>query len=602
MAILTVGVGQEYATLSAAIAVSQNGDTIDIQAGTYTNDFAEITDNITIQGVGGMVSLVATAQPPNGKAILVTDGNDTINDVSFSGATVPDANGAGIRYQSGNLVLNDDYFFNNQEGLLAAANPAGSITINDTEFANNGTGSGNTHNLYVGEVGTLTIENSLFTGVDAGHEIKSRADNTIIENNRIIDGSNATASYSIDIPDGGNAIVENNIIEKGINAQNESIIHYGGEGGPYANSSLTISNNTIIDDSPLTPNGLLNQTDITATITNNQLYGIAQAQLTAGPANVSGNTVLATEPTLDFSPPYLNITTPSTPAVPDDFNGDGTSDILWQNTDGTVGTWEMEGSQILAETGFGQVANSWQIVGTGDFNGNGISDILWQNTDGAVALWQMNGTQTPTESVVGQAGSGWQVAGTGDFIGDGNDDILWRNTNGAVGLWEMDGTQIVKEASVGQADNSWQIVGVGDFNGDGKSDILWQNTNGTVGLWETNSTPTPTESVIGQVGSGWSIAGVGDFNGDGKDEILLQNTNGSLETWEMNGTQVLTQAIAGQAGPGWQIAGIGDYNGDGKSDILWRNTNGAIAMWETNGAQPPTQATVGQADTSWHIA
>jgi hypothetical protein len=28
----------------------------------------------------------------------------------------------------------------------------------------------------------------------------------------------------------------------------------------------------------------------------------------------------------------------------------------------------------------------------GDFYGNGISDILWQNIDGQVAIWQMNGT------------------------------------------------------------------------------------------------------------------------------------------------------------------------------------------------------------------
>jgi hypothetical protein len=305
MAILTVGPGQQFSTLSSAIAASHNGDTIDVQAGTYTNDFALINDNITIQGVGGMVNLVATTAPPNGKAILVTNGDITINDVSFSGTTVPDGNGAGIRYESGNLTLNDDYFHDNQDGLLAAANPQGSITINNTEFSHNGTGDGSTHNLYVNEIGTLTIENSLFTNAVVGHEIKSRADNTIIENSRIIDGPTGTASYSIDLPDGGNAVIKNNVIEQGPLTQNPAIIHYGGEGGPYANSSLQITGNTILNDDPSSSAiALLNQTSISASITNNETYGLTSNQISNGPSSQSGNTMLSSEPTLDLTPPW----------------------------------------------------------------------------------------------------------------------------------------------------------------------------------------------------------------------------------------------------------------------------------------------------------
>ena len=33
----------------------------------------------------------------------------------------------------------------------------------------------------------------------------------------------------------------------------------------------------------------------------------------------------------------------------------------------------------------------WQIKGTGDFFGDGNTDIVFQNTDGSVALWDMNG-------------------------------------------------------------------------------------------------------------------------------------------------------------------------------------------------------------------
>src|SRR5262245_52019228 len=110
MTILTVGPGKQYKTISSAIAASHNGDTIQVQAGTYTNDFATINTNITLVGVGGMVHLVATKTIPNGKAILVTNSNVTITNFEFSGAKVPDGNGAGIRYQAGNLTINKCYF------------------------------------------------------------------------------------------------------------------------------------------------------------------------------------------------------------------------------------------------------------------------------------------------------------------------------------------------------------------------------------------------------------------------------------------------------------------------------------------------------------
>ena len=100
MSSLTVGPGMQYATLAAAIAASSDGDVIQVQAGTYTNDFATINTKITIEGVGGMVNLVATVPPPNGKAILVTNTDVTLDNIAFSGAKVPDGNGAGIRYQA----------------------------------------------------------------------------------------------------------------------------------------------------------------------------------------------------------------------------------------------------------------------------------------------------------------------------------------------------------------------------------------------------------------------------------------------------------------------------------------------------------------------
>src|SRR5581483_7170806 len=139
MAILTVGAGQQFSTIGAAIGASHDGDEIDVQAGTYVNDFATITHKISLVGVNGMVNMVATVAPPNGKAILTTETDVTINHFAFSGAAVADGNGAGIRYEGGNLTILNSYFHNNQDGILAAAVPNGTITIDHSEFAYNGT-------------------------------------------------------------------------------------------------------------------------------------------------------------------------------------------------------------------------------------------------------------------------------------------------------------------------------------------------------------------------------------------------------------------------------------------------------------------------------
>ncbi len=179
---------------------------IQVQAGTYTNDFSVITTSITIEGVGGLVNLVATEPLSNGKGILVigtagSSPNVTLNNLEFSGAAVSDnngANGAGVRYQSGNLTINNSYFHDNQDGLLGTpeVNGTGSITINNTEFVNNGVGDpssagyGLTHNLYVGDIQQLTVDNSYFNAPIVGNDIQSRAANTTIENsrNRRLDG------------------------------------------------------------------------------------------------------------------------------------------------------------------------------------------------------------------------------------------------------------------------------------------------------------------------------------------------------------------------------------------------------------------------------
>jgi hypothetical protein len=289
MATLTVSPGQ---SIQAAIDVASSGDTIDVQAGTYNDQFLTVRTSLTLQAVGGQVVMTEDASPPDGKA-MITEGQPgvsvAINGFEISGVAVPDSNGAAIRYEGGSLSLSNDYFHDNQEGLLGAPDPNGSITIDHSEFSANGDGSGSTHNIYVGAISSFTITDSYIHDAVVGHEVKSRAASNTITGNRIFDNG-GSASYSIDLPNGGNANISNNQIEQGPNTQNPFIVAYGEEGASNAGTSFAITGNTTVNDDP--SGRFLLDTATQPTLSGNSVWGL--------PA--TGDTVLlASRPSLDTS-------------------------------------------------------------------------------------------------------------------------------------------------------------------------------------------------------------------------------------------------------------------------------------------------------------
>jgi hypothetical protein len=180
--------------------------------------------------------------------------------------------------------------FQNQEGLLGAADGSGVITIDHSEIDHNGEGSGSTHNLYIGAIGSFSLTNSYVHDAVVGHEVKSRAATNTITGNRIFDNS-GSASYSIDLPNGGNANINGNLIEQGAHTQNPYILAYGEEGQTNTGASFAISNNTIVNDDP-SGAFLLDPTATKPALSGNSEWGLASP---------SGMAVLASRPSLDTS-------------------------------------------------------------------------------------------------------------------------------------------------------------------------------------------------------------------------------------------------------------------------------------------------------------
>jgi hypothetical protein len=314
MATVTVGPDGQFTTIAAAVEAANPGDTVSVRAGNYINDFLDFNKDLTLQADGGQVVMTATTSPPDGKAMITESGNVTISGFDVSGVTVPDQNGAAVRYQGGNLTIANSYFHGNQDGLLGAPDPTGSITVDHSEFGFNGGGTGNTHNIYVGEIASFTATNSYFHDASVGHEIKSRAANNEITGNRILD-NDSTSSYSIDLPSSGNARIAGNVIEQGPNGQNSYIIAYGEENRDNSGTSVSIQDNTIVNDRG-SGTVLLNGTTVSPAFVNNSLWGLDADHL-GGPLTPSGTQFLAARPTVDTSPLSFAVGTPTpTPEPP----------------------------------------------------------------------------------------------------------------------------------------------------------------------------------------------------------------------------------------------------------------------------------------------
>ena len=253
-----------------------------------------------------------------------------------------------------------------------------------------------------------------------------------------------------------------------------------------------------------------------------------------------------------------------------------------------------------------------------DFNGDGYSDLIWQDSSsGMRAVWYLQGgaaSRTPAYLNPGAVDLDWQIVGTGDFNGDGKPDIVWWNRNsGTLYLWYMDGVTRIGDGYFsmrGISDTRWKVAGVADFNGDGHPDILWQHdTLGWVGVWEFNdrSFIAGFDLTPGQVDVPWKIVGVADFNADGQPDLLWRNVNnGMLAVWYMNGT---TRQSVVSLTPGlvddldWQVAAVIDINRDQTPDIVWRNNSkGWVAVWYMNGTvRVDVQTFPFMVDTTWKI-
>ena len=168
-----------------------------------------------------------------------------------------------------------------------------------------------------------------------------------------------------------------------------------------------------------------------------------------------------------------------------DFNGDAASDVLLQNS--STGAAQIMFLNVNAGDAPGTVAGgpvalttpgaNWKVIGAGDFNADGKSDVLWQNSMTKQVQFRLMDGANVTNAPLTQAASGLTAVGTGDFNGDGFSDALFKNASGQAVVWFMYGDVRTGTKTITKPGPTFNLSGAGDVDGNGYSDLIWTDAS-----------------------------------------------------------------------------------------------------------------------------
>lgn len=243
-----VETGRGYGNLQAAVDAIGNGvGTIRFATGRLADCAIQQGGDITFQAeVPGQSILDGVAC--EGKAALVLRGRSArIEGLVFANIRVPDANGAGIQLEKGDLSVVQSWFRDSQQGILTANGEPGTVMVDKSTFTRLGTcegAGGCAHSIYVGLWGALTVTRSRFEAGRGGHYVKSRAARLAVLNCSFDDSAGRATNYMIDVTTGASGKIAGNWFVQGRDKENYSaFITVAPEGKEHSSNGFVIEGN-----------------------------------------------------------------------------------------------------------------------------------------------------------------------------------------------------------------------------------------------------------------------------------------------------------------------------------------------------------------------
>jgi hypothetical protein len=171
-----------------------------------------------------------------------------------------------------------------------------------------------------------------------------------------------------------------------------------------------------------------------------------------------------------------------------DFDGVGRDDIYWyqpgpdpiaadRSRSGDLFEPSARNDQLWRSTGTGwsvtDLSMPWAANPVvGDFDGSGTTDILWIRPGTASdRLWRFDDQGRPVSTAISVAGDYRAVVG--DFDGNGVDDVFWYGPGARMdSIWWFDQQGRYRSTAQTVAGDQYRPF-AGDFDGDGRDDLFW---------------------------------------------------------------------------------------------------------------------------------
>jgi hypothetical protein len=269
--------------------------------------------------------------------------------------------------------------------------------------------------------------------------------------------------------------------------------------------------------------------------------------------------------------------------VVDDFDGDGTPEILSLDDSGSIWRWAPSGDGTFDQTELvNPAARVLSDVSSLDWNDDGLRDLAALDLDGVALMLLGDGTGGFSDLEFLAADSVSDIA-VGRFAGDARDDIVVQTSD--VTQLALGGAGDLVEVTP-QMRGPRRVV-VADFDASGSTDLIGHTPMGTWTLiesWVDGTGAYAQAALPFEVGS----ARAGRVNADDVPDLVFTRAASAEPTEasfmialgtvpDTGGAGVLECAAI--SGPPADLVAFGDLDGDGRIEIATVRSDAELLLW-----------------------